>query len=317
MPEQHQQQRPPQLTPLHHPDHVDGQFHHGHDHAPVSHHAGGHHLLQVEQLSINFIMYDPDDRRYFRARKRPFAIIDQLSLSLHAGEVLGLVGASGSGKTLLANALLGLFEPNAQVSGRIWFDGQLQDARSLARLRGRQIALVPQSLEHLDPLMPVLPQICGPDNRPERREKARQLLARYGLPAEVARSYPHELSGGMARRVLLACALIDEPQVIIADEPTPGLDLELAQLALSDFRALANAGAGVLLITHDIELALSVADRIAVFRDGTVVEETAVANFASPDTLRHEFSRALWHALPEHDFDSGDDSGDDSGEPRP
>ena len=125
-------------------------------------------------------------------------------------------------------------------------------------------------------------------------------FARYGLAEEVARLYPHELSGGMARRVLLCCALMDAPKLIIADEPTPGLDLSLAQAALADFRAFADAGGGVMLITHDIELALRVADRIAVFENGTVVEETAVTSFASPDLLQHSFSRKLWHALPEH-----------------
>ena len=109
----------------------------------------------------------------------------------------------------------------------------------------------------------------------------------------------------MARRVLLCCALMDDPRVIVADEPTPGLDLELAVRAMADFRAFADEGNGVLLITHDIELALRVADRVAVFKDGTVVEETAVENFASPDTLRHPFTRALWHALPEHGFVPG------------
>ncbi|MFR7738340.1 MAG: ABC transporter ATP-binding protein, partial [Eggerthella lenta] len=103
---------------------------------------------------------------------------------------------------------------------------------------------------------------------------------------------------------LLCCALMDDPRVIVADEPTPGLDLDLAVRALDDFRAFADAGGGVMLITHDIELALRVADRVAVFRDGTVVEETAVANFASPDLLQHPFSRELWHALPEHGFEA-------------
>ena len=130
----------------------------------------------------------------------------------------------------------------------------------------------------------------------------RELFERYGLSEETAQLYPFELSGGMARRVLLCCALMDDPRVIVADEPTPGLDLDLAVRALDDFRAFADAGGGVMLITHDIELALRVADRVAVFKDGTVVEETAVANFASPDTLAHPFSRALWHALPEHGF---------------
>ena len=98
----------------------------------------------------------------------------------------------------------------------------------------------------------------------------------------------------------------NRPRLIIADEPTPGLDLDLAVRAMDDFRAFADEGGGVLLITHDIELVLRVADRIAVFKGGTVVEETAVANFASPELLRHPFSRALWHALPEHGFEGSD-----------
>ena len=95
---------------------------------------------------------------------------------------------------------------------------------------------------------------------------------------------------------------MDSPKLVIADEPTPGLDLELAVHALDDLRAFANGGGGVLLITHDIELALRVADRVAVFHDGTIVEETAARSFRSADQLRHPFSRALWHALPGHDF---------------
>ena len=113
----------------------------------------------------------------------------------------------------------------------------------------------------------------------------------------------------MVRRVLLCCALVDEPKLIVADEPTPGLDLDLAVRALDDLRSFADGGGGVLLITHDIELALRVADRVAVFKDGTVVEETAVANFASPDLLRHPFTKELWHALPDHDFDIPEDGG--------
>jgi ABC-type dipeptide/oligopeptide/nickel transport system ATPase component len=276
---------------------------------------------------------------FLRARQNLVPVIHDLHVSVHAGEIVAIVGASGSGKTLLADAIMGMFEPNATVKGRIWFDGEEQDARSLAQLRGNGISLVPQSINHLDPLMKVGKQVqgfakkapiagkmrenrakrlpmreqdlsapghsqslSGRGTRKERVRKQQELFARYGLTPKVAQQYPFELSGGMARRVLLCCALMDNPRVIIADEPTPGLDLELARLALADFRDFANAGGGVLLITHDIELALQVADRVAVFNDGTVVEETAVAHFASPVTLKHPFSRALWHALPEHDF---------------
>lgn len=286
--------------------HEDAQVHHHHTHAPASHHEHGHHLLQVEDLSVGFRMYD-EDAPFFRAQQRVVEVIHQLNISVHAGEIVAVVGASGSGKTLLADAILGLFEPNVTVRGRIWFDGEAQDAATLARLRGRGISLVPQSVNYLDPLMKVGRQVEGfahpKESRSLRRQRREELFARYELGSDVANLYPFELSGGMARRVLLCCALMDNPRVIIADEPTPGLDLDLAERALDDFRDFANAGGGVMLITHDVELALRVADRVAVFKDGTVVEETAVANFASPETLAHPFSRELWHALPEHGFE--------------
>lgn len=308
--------------------HRAGEMHHHHSHGPVTRHEGGHHLLAVEDLSVAFRMYgepagesarlqgEPGAscgrlRRYLAAPQREVEVIHGLSLSVHAGEVVAVVGASGSGKTLLADAVLGLFEPNALVRGRIWFDGEPMDASFLAAERGRGIALVPQSVASLDPLMRVGRQVEGvPAGRGaarradarRRRARRRELFARYGLSEDVARLYPHELSGGMARRVLLCRALMGAPRLIVADEPTPGLDLSLARAAMSDFRAFADAGGGVLLITHDIELALAVADRVAVFRDGTVVEETSTGSFDDPSLLRHPFSRALWHALPEHDF---------------
>lgn len=284
--------------------HEDAQFHHGHDHACVSAHPHGHHLLQVEDLCVSFRMYDSED---FAAQQREVKVIDRLNVSLHEGEILAVVGASGSGKTLLADCVMGLFEPNSIVTGTIWFDGRKQDGKTLSDLRGKGLSLVPQSVAHLDPLMKVGKQVegfaPGTQSRADRRRRRQELFAHYGLGEDVASLYPHELSGGMARRVLLCCALMDDPRVIVADEPTPGLDLELAVKALDDFREFANSGNGVLLITHDIELALRVADRVAVFKDGTVVEETAVVNFASPETLRHPFSKALWHALPEHGFE--------------
>ena len=240
-------------------------------------------------------------------------VIHDLSISVHEGEIVAVVGASGSGKTLLADAVFGLFEPNATVRGRIWFDGERCDAADLQRLRGHGISLVPQSVNNLDPLMKVGRQVeglaRGGVSKAERRARRRELFARYGLDESVAQLYPFELSGGMARRVLLCCALMDDPKLIVADEPTPGLDLELACKTLADFRAFADAGGGVMLITHDIELALRVADRVAVFRDGTVIEETGVQEFASPDTLRDPFSKALWHALPEHGFAVWDGEG--------
>lgn len=288
-----------------HSDHLDGEMHHHHSHSDSSRHPGHHHLLSVEHLSVSFRMYD-ETEPYFKAEQRLVPVIDDLSISVHEGEIVAIVGASGSGKTILADSIMGLFEPNAQVQGDVYFDGEQVGARELQALRGHGISLVPQSVSYLNPLIRVGRQVEGfarhGMSSAERRRKREEIFAHYGLEPKVAKMYPFELSGGMARRVLLSCALMDDPKLIIADEPTPGLDLPLAVRALQDFRDFANQGGGVMLITHDIELALSVADRIAVFREGTVVEETAVANFASPDLLRHPFSRALWHALPEHDF---------------
>ena len=289
-------------TFAHGPHHC-AQEHHHHTHAAHSAHPGHHHLLTCEGLGVSFRRYD-QEAPFFRARKKDVQVLHDLSISVHQGEIVAVVGASGSGKTLLADAVMGLSSPNATVTGTIWFDGQLQDAARLAALRGRGISLVPQSVDHLDPLMRVGLQVEGPAQSKEdaarRRERRRELFARYGLGEDVARRYPHQLSGGMARRVLLCCALMDRPKLIVADEPTPGLDLDLAVAAMEDLRQFADEGGGVMLITHDIELALRVADRVAVFKDGTVVEETAVASFADPALLRHPFSRALWHALPEH-----------------
>lgn len=298
----------------HNETHANAERHHHHAHAPASHHEHGHHLLQVEDLTVAFSMYD-ERQGFFRAKKKRVEALHGLSLSVHAGEIIAIVGASGSGKTLLADAVMGVFEPNAQVKGRIWYDGELQDATGLAALRGHGISMVPQSVRALDPLIRVGKQVEGfgasGADRESRRAKREELFARYGLDPQVADMYPHELSGGMARRVLLCTALMDDPRVIVADEPTPGLDLDLAVRAMDDFRAFANQGNGVLLITHDIELALRVADRIAVFKDGTVVEETSVENFAAstPGGLIHPFSRELWQALADLGASSEPESG--------
>lgn len=278
----------------HRTSHANEAFHHYHSHAEDSRHEHGHHLLQIEGFSIGFSRYE--QAGLLSSKRVVSQVIEGLNLSVHVGEIVAIVGASGSGKSLLASAIMGLYEHNALVTGTIYYDGKLQTAQSLRALRAKEIALVPQSVSALDPLMKVGKQIGG------THQRRRELFVRYHLDESVADLYPHQLSGGMARRVLLATALVNRPHLIVADEPTPGLDLELAVQAMDDFRAFANEGGAVLLITHDIELALRVADRIAVFNAGRIVEETAVENFASPDLLAHEFSRALWHALPEHDF---------------
>ena len=110
--------------------HTDQEFHHHHLHASNSHHEHGAHLLQVEHLSVAFEMYE-EDASFFQAKKRMVNIISDVNIAVHAGEIVAVVGASGSGKSLLADTILGIYEPNAQVSGTIWYEGTEQDARSL------------------------------------------------------------------------------------------------------------------------------------------------------------------------------------------
>ena len=125
------------------------------------------------------------------------------------------------------------------------------------------------------------------------------MLFRSG--ADTEERYPFELSGGMARRVLIATAAAATPKLVIADEPTPGLDARAAKRVLSHFRELADSGAGVLLITHDLELALTIADRVGVFYAGETVEEANAADFEA-GKLRHPYTKALWNALPQNGF---------------
>lgn len=253
-------------------------------------------ILSIRHLSISF-------SRYERGLKRTWLnTIRDLSLTVHAGEMVAVVGASGSGKSLLAHAVLGILPYNARWSGEITYCGEALDEARLKKLRGREIALVPQSVSYLDPLMRVGEQVRNGKRDPESRKKGLAVLGRYGLGAETERLFPFQLSGGMTRRILISTAVMETPRLVIADEPTPGLHLEAARRVLSHFREIASAGAGVLLITHDLELALDVADRIVVFYAGTNLEEAAAADFRREETLRHPYSRALYRAMPEHGF---------------
>ena len=253
-------------------------------------------LLEVSDLSVSFQMY----RRGLTQQR--LQVISSLSLSVYPGEILAVAGSSGSGKSLLASAILGILPDNARVEGRLSFDGRPLTPDWQAELRGGEIALVPQSVAFLDPLMKVGSQADG-HRKPRPTEKRRSLFRRFGLPEQTERLYPFQLSGGMARRVLVSTALLAGARLIIADEPTPGMSLDQAREALQMFRDLADAGKAVVLITHDIDLAFHFAHRIAVFYAGTTVETAPAEDFRrGPEALRHPYSRALWRALPQHDF---------------
>lgn len=253
-------------------------------------------ILQIKGLSISFTQYSGG----LRQTKLP--VIQDLSLSIRQGEVVAVVGASGSGKSLLAHGILGLLPYNSHMEGEILYEGTPLTASRAEKLRGKEIALVPQGVTYLDPLMKVGAQLCRGRRDAQTKARCRAALARYGLGPETEDLYPFELSGGMARRVLIASAVIEQPQLIIADEPTPGLDARAAARILGHFRELAGEGAGVLLITHDLELALTIADRVTVFYAGQTMEEADAQDFAHPARLRHPFTKALWNAVPQNGF---------------
>ena len=258
--------------------------------------AHNENLLEIHDLSVSFRMYDS------ALEQKELQVISDLHLTVRPGEIVAVAGSSGSGKSLLASAILGILPSNATVKGHLHYkDGELT-AETQAKLRGSEIALVPQSVAFLDPLMKVGKQADG-HKKPYPTEKRRGIFKRFGLPEKTETLYPFQLSGGMARRVLGSTALITEAQLIIAAEPTPGMSLEQAKEALSMFREMANEGKSIILITHDIDLAFDFADRIAVFYAGTTVEIAPAEDFRKgPEALRHPYSKALWRALPQNEF---------------
>ncbi|MFG6095271.1 ABC transporter ATP-binding protein [Leptothoe sp. ISB3NOV94-8A] len=257
-------------------------------------------MLTISNLGITFTQYDQGLHR------KRLTVITDLDLTVQAGELVAVVGASGSGKSLLAHALLGILPENAQLSGTMEFQGKPLTQKRCEALRGKAIALIPQSVGYLDPLMTVGRQVqrVGQLNGlPARsaRTLVERTFARYDLPAHTPKRYPFQLSGGMARRVLVSTAVMTQAQLVIADEPTPGLHPDVVTETLNHLRELAQGGRGVMLITHDIEAALQVADRVVVFYGGTTVEIANAQDFTTGN-LRHPYTQALWRSLPQNDF---------------
>lgn len=253
-------------------------------------------ILDIQNLSISFQQYDKGFAR------TDLDVIRDLNVTIHEGEMVAVVGSSGSGKSLLAHGILGILPYNGALGGTILYDGEELTQKRKEELRGNEIVLVPQSVAFLDPLMKIGPQIRKGKKDPASKEKLNRIFEGYHLDKEVQELYPFELSGGMNRRVLVSTAMMGAPRLVIADEPTPGLHMKMVRRVMSHFRELADQGAGVLLITHDLEQALEVADRVAVFYAGTTVEDADVKDFAKEETLRHPYSKALWRALPQNGF---------------
>lgn len=242
-------------------------------------------------------------------------VVDGVSLTVAAGECVAIVGESGAGKSLTARALLGLTPSAATVdAGRLVVDGT--DAAALResgwrRLRGARIALVAQdALVALDPLQRIGSEIAEPirlhapemarrgargatGDRDVLGERVQQLLRGVWMPEPMrrVRQYPHELSGGLRQRALIASALAAEPAVLVADEPTTALDATVQARILALLREIADAGTGVVFISHDFAAVRRLADRVLVMKDGRVVESGPVADVLRAP--RHEYTRRL------------------------
>ncbi|MGL5328617.1 MAG: ABC transporter ATP-binding protein [Peptostreptococcaceae bacterium] len=255
-------------------------------------------ILSVKDLGVYFSQYTKGLRR------RYLKVITNLDVDLYEGEILAVVGSSGSGKSLLAHAILGILPDNSKTEGTITYDGKVLTEKDKEKLRGNEVVFIPQSVNFLDPLMQVSKQVkISIDNKNEADSIQRKVFKKYGLSKEVDSLYPFELSGGMARKVLLSTALVSDCKVIIADEPTPGLDEKSLNEALRDFRKVADSGCAILMITHDIEAALKIADKIAVFYAGTTLEVAKSSDFKDGGKkLRHPYSKALYNALPQNGF---------------
>ncbi len=256
-------------------------------------------LLQVEDL-----------RTVFRSTGGEAAAVRGLSFKVEAGETVAIVGESGSGKSVTALSILRLLKtPPARLSGRVMFKGRdllaLPEAE-MRKLRGDQISMVFQEpMSSLNPVMAVGAQIAEAVrlhqdvSRREARARALQMLSLVGIPAPErrAREYPHQLSGGMRQRVMIAIALACDPELLIADEPTTALDVTVQAQILELTRALkARLGSAVILITHDLGVVAELADRVLIMYAGRIVEEGGVRDIFA--RARHPYTRGLLAAVP-------------------
>ena len=258
--------------------------------------AQGTALLDVEHLSVTFGGTSP--------------AVDDVSFQLGAGETLGLVGESGSGKSVTAFSILRLLQPPGRiVGGRVIFQGRdllTLPESDMREVRGAGISLIFQEpMTALNPVMRVGDQIAeallvhGKATRAEARARAVELLDAVKIPdaARRVRDYPHQLSGGMRQRVMIAIALACRPPLVIADEPTTALDVTIQAQVLELLRELkARYNLALLLITHDFGVIAEMADRVAVMFKGKIVEQGPVRTILRQPS--HEYTRTLLAAVP-------------------
>jgi peptide/nickel transport system ATP-binding protein len=256
-------------------------------------------ILEIKNLRVEF-----------PTRRGTLVAVDDVSLSIAAGEVLGVVGESGAGKTLTGLAIIGLLEPPGRIAGgEVRLEGRRIDClphAELRRVRGRSIGVVFQDpLTSLNPLYTIGEQIEEtilthlPLSRTQAHARALTLLEEVGIPAAQARfnHYPHQFSGGMRQRVVIALALAAQPSLVIADEPTTALDVSIQAQIISLLKRLARErGTAVMLITHDMGVIAETAQRVAVMYAGRLVEIGPVREVIhSP---RHPYTAGLMGSIP-------------------
>jgi peptide/nickel transport system ATP-binding protein len=253
-------------------------------------------LLRVEDLAVHYI-----GRKTVRA-------LEEVSIEVKKGEIMGVVGESGSGKTTLGLSILKLLPPNGRiVNGRIYLDdldiaGMTEE--KMREMRGKQISMVFQDpMTSLDPLMSIGDQITETImthekiSKREAEEKALSLLEAVGISGDRFKDFPHQLSGGMRQRVMIAMALSLNPKLIVADEPTTALDVIVQDQIMDLFRSLRERfGVAFMLISHDLSLELEVADRIAVMYGGWLME-LSESNKIAEDPLS-PYTKELLAAIP-------------------
>ena len=262
-------------------------------------------LLEVDDLHVSFATEDGIVQA-----------VDGVSFTVGSGEVVAIVGESGSGKSVTAMTLLGLTRgPNARLTGSATFEGQdliEADENELRRVRGAGIAMVFQDpMSSLDPVYrighQIVEQIRAHDDKISKvqaLDRTVELLERVGIPraAERVRSYPHEFSGGMRQRVMIAMAMSCSPKLLIADEPTTALDVTIQAQILDELRRLQKeSGAGVILVTHDLGVVADIADRVIVMYAGRVVEQGTLDElFYDP---QHPYTWGLLGSITRVDMD--------------
>jgi len=261
--------------------------------APVEARTNAPALLELRALTVE----------YGRARA-----VDGIDLDIHEGEILGLAGESGCGKTTVANAVMQILRPPGRISGgSIVFRGEDLVGKSdeeIRRFRWRNVSMVFQSaMNALNPVMRVGDQFVDAMQAHERIDKrsalaqAEELLETVGIDRSRVRSYPHELSGGMRQRVIIAIALALNPELIVLDEPTTALDVVVQREIMQQVEALKrDFGFAVLFITHDLSLLLEFADRITIMYAGEIVESAPLTGIpGSPPDLRNPPSGCRFH----------------------